>query len=54
MLPPGILCSRSPISPTRIRKLPYLIGAKLIIRVSLLQQRDTLQPPLASAQSCIR
>jgi hypothetical protein len=47
MLPPGVLCSGSPVSPTRIRKSLYLIGAGLIIRVSLLQQRDFLKPPIS-------
>lgn len=52
MLPPGVLCSGSPVSPMRIRKSLYLIGAGLIICVSLLQQCDFLQPPISRPRNC--
>jgi hypothetical protein len=47
MLAPELLCSGSSVSPTRIRGLPCLIGANLINRVSLLQQRDSVQPAIS-------
>lgn len=55
MLGPGLLCSGSPASPTRIRGLPYLIGANLIIsRVTLTTPRR--RPPFHHpfARTCIK
>lgn len=55
MLAPERLCSGSPASPTRIRGLPYLIGANLIIsRVTLPTTRRCSAFHHPFAQTCIK